>query len=532
MLFKALFPSSKNRRNARESFRESLLPEGEIKRNIHTDLSKNKNRLLELFGNSADFTTITVRTGQQDGLFCFLTSMTDSKIMAEKMIQPLSGSLAVKWNIRNEKEMEQFCKSIFNVAEYQWVEYEHEAIWYILSGYAVLFTRGMARACALKAENSTYRSISEPSTQTIIRGPKDGFIESVDMNISLLRRRIKNPSLRFEGFTIGIETKTSIFIAYIDGIVNSGILSEVKKRLDDVEANALFDSGTLEEFINDKTWTFFPLLYNSERPDSIAAHLLAGKIAILVDGTPFVITVPVTFNDFFQVSEDYYQPFMMSSFVRIIRYFSFMIALLLPSIYIAIVNYHHELVPTALLVSIMAQREGIPFPAVVEAFIMEITFEILREAGIRMPRAVGQTVSIVGGLVIGQAAVEAGIISNIMVIVVALTAIASFVSPIYSLSVASRLLRFILIILASFIGLYGVMLGLIIIVGHMVSLRSFGVPYLAPFAPFIIEDQDDILFRFPSWKIKKRASYLYSPSPLKQPDAKKPSPPKKGKTEP
>jgi spore germination protein KA len=257
----------------------------------------------------------------------------------------------------------------------------------------------------------------------------------------------------------------------------------------------------------------------------VASNLLEGKIAILVDGTPFVLVVPAVLVDFFSIAEDYYQNFMMGSFLRMIRYLSFMIALITPSLYVGILTFHHELLPTPLLLGIIAQREGVPFPAVIEVLLMEVTFEILREAGVRMPRAVGQTVSIVGALVIGQAAAEAGIISNIMVIIVAITAIANFVSPTYSFAAAARLLRFLLIIVSAFLGLYGVLIVLVFIVAHLSSLRSFGVPYLSPVAPFIIEQQKDVFFRFPVWSMRKRPAYLKSQNPEKFPKTGSPSPP-------
>ena len=228
---------------------------------------------------------------------------------------------------------------------------------------------------------------------------------------------------------------------------------------------------------------FFPFLLNTERPDSACANLLEGKVIIIVDGSPFALISPVVFTDFFQSSEDYYQPFVMGSFIRFIRYISFMIALILPSLYVAISTFHHELMPTQLLISIQAQREGVPFPAVVGVLVMELTFEVLREAGVRMPRAVGQTVSIVGALVIGQAAVEAGLVSNVLVIVVAFTAIASFVSPIYNFSISTRLLRFVIFFAAPFFGLYGVLVFLVLMVIHLISLRSFGVALFSACCP-------------------------------------------------
>ena len=322
-----------------------------------------------------------------------------------------------------------------------------------------------------------------------------------------------------------MKRKTKINLVYVKGIANEEIIEEIRTRLNKINVSAIFESANIEELIADKTLTVFPLALNTERPDTVAGNIMEGKIGIIVDGTPFVLLVPVVFTDFFVSSEDYYHNFFVSSFIRILRYVSFMIVLIIPGAYVGLLTYDQEMIPTNLLISIIAQREGVPFPAVVEVFIMEFTFEILREAGIRMPRAVGQTVSIVGALVVGQAAAQAGLISNIMIIIVAITATANFVAPVYSLATATRMLRFVIIIISAFFGLYGVLLGLIVMVAHLASLRSFGVPYLSPVAPFNVKDQKDQLIIFPYWSMNRRPSYLRSPQPEKQNKTVSPSPP-------
>ena len=373
--------------------------------------------------------------------------------------------------------------------------------------------------------NTQFRQVSEPTSQTVIRGPKDSFVESLSTNQSLIRRRIRNKNLYFEEFIIGHETKTKIHLVYVKGIANEEIIEEIRTRLNKINISAIFESANIEDLIADKTLTVFPLALNTERPDTVAGNIMEGKIGIIVDGTPFVLLLPTVFTDLFVSSEDYYHNFFVSSFIRILRYISFMIVLLTPAAYVGLLTYDQEMLPTNLLISIAAQREGVPFPAVVEVFIMEFTFEILREAGIRMPRAVGQTVSIVGALVVGQAAAQAGLISNIMVIIVAITATANFVAPVYSLASATRMLRFVLIIISAFFGLYGILLGLIVMVAHLASLRSFGVPYLAPVAPFNVKDQKDQLIIFPFWSMNRRPGYLRSPQQEKQSKTDSPSPP-------
>lgn len=521
---KTFFPSKINKQITTP---EELVPEG-TEKILNRDLPQIRTEMRRVFEHSADFKEGELQIGGRKSAAFYLESMTESKQIKQVITQVLKDAAAKQYRVSNEKDLKNFCGEFFPASGYQFVTYEHELVSQILNGSVILVLDGIEAAVAINVKTSENRGIVEPSTQTVVRGPKDGFVESLMTNVSLIRRRVKNPHLKFESFEIGKDTRTTVYVAYIDNIVNPGIRNEVIRRIKNIKTSAIFESGNIEEYIADKSFTPFPTAYNTERPDSVAGHLLEGKVAILVDGSPFVLTVPVAIVDFFEISEDYYQPFMMGSFVRLIRYLSFFVALVTPSVYVAIITYHHELIPTPLLLGVMAQREGVPFPALVEVLLMEITFEILREAGVRMPRAVGQTVSIVGALVIGQAAVEAGIVSSIMVIVVAITAIANFVSPTYSFATASRLLRFILIFLSAVFGLYGLLVGLIAMVAHLSSLRSFGVPYLAPVAPFVWEDQNDVFIRFPIWAMKKRPRYLDTQAPIKQPASKSPSPPPEG----
>lgn len=376
----------------------------------------------------------------------------------------------------------------------------------ILFGNTVVLIDGCKKFLILNTYGPKGRDIAEPTSQTIIRGPKEAFTERIDVNISLLRRRIKDKSIKIEDMTLGSVTKTSVAIIYLDQIAKTEIVNEVKSRLNRIEVDGLLESGYIEELIKDDPYSIFPTFLNSEKPDSVVACLLEGKVAILVDGTPFVLTVPALFTEFMQASEDYYHHFIITSVTRIIRIIAFFLTLLVPSTYIALTTFHHEMLPMALLISIAAQREGVPFPAFVEAVVMELIFEILREAGVRMPRAIGPAISIVGALVLGQAAVQAGIISAVIVIIVSLTAIASFAIPNYAMSNAIRFLRFGLMILSAFFGLYGIYVGLIIMLLHLSKLKSVGVPYLTPFAPKMAKGNKDTFMRFPLWDMRYRPS--------------------------
>jgi spore germination protein KA len=388
----------------------------------------------------------------------------------------------------------------------------------------VLLFHGCPNAIVAATKGGETRGVTETSTQSVVRGPKEAFSESIRTNTALIRRKIKNPKLWLEERVIGEVSQTQVGIMYIKDLANPEIVQEVRNRLDRIKIDGILESGYIEDLIQDGVWTPFPTVFNTERPDAIAAGLLEGRVAIIVDGTPFVLLVPVVFVSLLQSAEDYYERFDIGSFLRILRFCSFFIALLLPSIYVAVATFHQELLPNTLMLHLAAQREGVPFPPIVEAFIMEIVFEVLREAGVRMPAAVGRTISIVGALVIGQSAVEAGVMSPAMVIIVSFTAITNFVLPAINLAIAVRLLRFVFLILAGTLGMYGISVALLFLVVHLCSLRSFGIPYLKPFAPFIPGEHKDTFFRAPQWAMNTRPLFESQDAVRQGPD-QKPTPP-------
>lgn len=371
-------------------------------------------------------------------------------------------------------------------------------------GYAIVLMDGQKRGIAAHIVGGARRGVEDPKTEMAIRGPREGFTESIRVNSMMIRRKIRSPKLWLEQLTVGEITQTPVAIMYIQGLADENVLEDLRDRLNAIQIDGILETNYIEEMVSDQKWSPFPTMMYSERPDVVAAGLLEGRVALLVDGTPFALIVPVSLNAFFQAAEDYYQTFQMATFLRMLRFVSFVIALLMPSVYVAIIAYHQEMIPTQLLLKLAAQREGVPFPAYLEAFLMEFVFEILREAVLRMPSAAGNAVSIVGGLVIGQSVVEAGIVSSAVVIVVSFTAIASFVSPIYNLGIAARLLRFFLLFAASTLGFYGIALVMLVILLHLCNIRSFGIPYLKPFAPFYWKDMKDSLIRVPMWLMKQR----------------------------
>jgi spore germination protein KA/spore germination protein len=374
----------------------------------------------------------------------------------------------------------------------------------VMSGDTCILVEGNSQALLLGIRGSEKRSVNEPETETVVRGPREGFIENLRTNTSLLRRKLKTPHLKMKPLIIGKHSNTNIVITYIKGLADPTLVEEVEQRLKQINIDGVLESGYIEEFIQDNVYSPFPQVQYTERPDTLAASLLEGRVGIMTDGTPFALIVPLTFPQILQASEDYYERFQIGTLIRWLRYLFLFVSLLTPALYVAITTYHPELIPTTLLLSIAASRESIPFPAVIEALIMEITFEGLREAGIRLPKSIGSAVSILGALVVGQAAVQAGIVSAPIVIIVSITGIASFTLPRFNGAIAIRMLRFPIILIASMFGLYGILISLIMIVGHMANLRSFGVPYLSPIGPMSLSDLKDIWIRAPWSMMKKR----------------------------
>jgi spore germination protein KA len=489
-----------------------------IERNYKNSIS----RLKEELGDSTDFATREFTLQKYKGVAVYIDGLVNNQMISDFFMDSL---LKIQDEIITDsfQYMVDKATSLGNIQTIHTWDQVYDGL---LSGNTIIFVDGYTKAINIETKGWDKRAISEPSTQLSIRGPKDSFVESIRTNTALIRRRIKSPNLWLETMRIGTVTQTDIGIMFIKGIVDDKIVKEVKKRLTQIKIDSIVDSGYIEQLIEDQTWTSFPTTYHSERPDVICSQLLEGRVAVLVDGSPFVLTAPAVFIQFFQAPDDYYARFDISTGIRLLRLLAFFIALVGPALYIAVTTFHQEMVPTTMIIALAAQRENVPFPAFIEALIMEITFEILREAGLRLPRSVGQAVSIVGALVIGQAAVQAGFVSPVMVIVVALTAIANFSTPTFAMAISARLLRFVLMGLATMLGFYGIMIGIMFMTIHLCSLRSFGVPYMTPIAPLNIKGQQDVLIRFPIWAMKNRPPLISERNLRRTGTNQKPAPPK------
>lgn len=496
---------------------------------ISTDVEQNRAALHNALGDSPDIVFRNLKIGNQgiQALVVYIDGLVDTASIADNVVK----SLTLEARYADLTKLKQFTidtikEHTVTVSEVKEENSFQPLLKQLLLGDTVIFVQGSEIALSVSARSSsTIRKVEEPATEAVIRGAREGFVETLRVNTALLRRKLKTPKLRFQELTIGAISQTPVCMAYLEGIADKQLINEVKERLMRIQIDGILESGYLEEFIHDAPFSPFPTIQTTERPDSVAAALLEGRVAILTEGTPIALVVPATFVQFMQSAEDYYQTFLFVFAIRLVRYMSYFITLFLPSIYIAITTFHQEMLPSALAINIAAARQGVPFPAFIEALIMELAFEVLREAGLRLPRPVGQSVSIVGALVIGEAAVRAGIVSPAMVIIVSTTAIASFTIPGFTFGIAVRLLRFPIMALAASLGFFGLMMGGFIIFVHMASLRSFGVPYLAPIAPANWAGQKDMLIRAPWWAMTTRPLDTGHQNPIRAKSGQKPENP-------
>lgn len=467
-------------------------------------LEDNKTFLKNQFNGCSDFIIRELKITNNPELgtmFVYIDNMVKTDFIGEILIEKLTYKNQGFTYTPGSKEYSQYLLGIRDEDIYTDM---NAAIDSILSGKIVLFTDGLNVAMVININNPPGRNIEEPVVESVIRGPREGFTESIATNIVLIRKKIKSTNLKMESFKLGRETRTNVTISYLAHIANGNIVKEVRERINKIDCNAVLGANYIKEYIEDEHISGFPTIFSTERPEVVAGKLLEGRIAIFVDGTPLVCTVPAIFIEFFFTSEDYYFNFIPVTINRWIRYISFIIALILPGSYVAITTFHQEVIPTPLIVSIMKARSGVPYPALVECLLMLFAYEILREAGVRMPRAVGQAISVVGALVLGQAAVEAGLVSTPMVIVVAITAISSFAIPLSDLNMAITFPRFIFLILGGTFGLLGLIIGIIILIFKLISIRSFGVPYMGPLAPVVGDELLDTFMRRPIWARFKR----------------------------
>lgn len=477
---------------------------------LSNSLFENLETIKTDLGNSSDIVVREFIIGEKDKIgaaIVYIDGITDKTFIQEFILKALMFELRkvdLKGGELKEKGWFQILKDFsISVADIKEVEDMDTVYLSLSSGDTVILLDGYNKVFLASSRGAPGRGVNEPTSQTVVKGPKEGFTETLRTNTALLRKRIKNKNLRIETLVIGKESNTDIAVVYIDGLTDKSIVDDVKSRINKIDVDYILESQAVEESLQDSKYSLFSTVYNTERVDSFAAGVLQGRVGIIVDGTPFVLLVPALFIHFFQSAEDYTSGFIVSSFIRILRYIGYFISLLTPGVIVALLEYHQEMIPTTLFINILAQREAVPFPASIEIILLEIIFEILREAAARMPRVIGPTISIVGALVLGMASVEAGIFSPILIIAISITAVANNISPTVNTGISARFLRFIFIFLGGIFGIPGMGVGGFILFTHLCSLKSFGVPYLSSLAPFKTLTQKDAVLRLSSNKVFK-----------------------------
>ncbi len=488
-------------------------------------LDDNVRLLQSVLARSADVVmTPFILYDKRAAKLIYIEGLSSSSEIDANLLQPLIKGSNGKFDEREKNvSIERLAKEYITISEWKLIHTIGELVEDLMEQHVILLIDGQTRGLALSLVSRRDRSIGIPDTEALIRGPRESFNENIATSISLIRRRLPTPHLKVESKRLGEYTRTDVCVLYIEGIVDMNLVAEMNERLNRIKIDGILDSAYIEELIEDEPYSPFPQIQNTERPDVAVSGLLEGKVVILSDGSPFALVAPTSFWTAIHAAEDHYERYFIVNFIRILRYLFLFFALFLPAMYVAITTFHQEMLPTRLLLTFAAAREVTPLPAIMEAIVMEITFEILREAGVRLPKAIGSAVSIVGALVIGQAAVQAGMASAPMVIVVALTGIASFSIPRYNFATAIRILRFPIIILAGTFGMFGIIAALLAITIHLASLRSFGKPYMEPISPLSMQGVKDTLIRMPRWGMKYRPLSESKVNPVRQSGATRPS---------
>ena len=484
---------------------------------ISENIKENIEKFKGTFKGADDLVFRNIKIGKEnkiEGWLIFIDGMVDKSVISDYAIEVLfedTGVEELSLSTYKSSLAERLSKESIAVHDVQEEDSYDKLVDAILSGETVLLIDGENKGLILSTRGWPTRSVQEPQTETVVRGSRDGFVETLRFNTALIRRHIRDPKLKVKSLKVGRRSKTDVAVIYIEDIANDKIVDEVINRISKIDIDSLPGSSALEALIEDNYLSPFPQLENTERPDSAAAALLEGRIVIIVDNTPFVLMVPATIGTLFQSTEDYYSRWPIGPLVRFIRMLSAVLTTISPSLYIAFTAYHPGLIPTVFTLYLAASRVNVPFPAVVEAFLMEITIEILRESGTRIAGPIGTTIGIVGGIIIGQAAVEAGIVSPLKIIITAITTISFFAVPSYEWASSLRLIRFIFMFLSAILGLYGLMLGIAVLLVHFAKLESFTVPFSAPYSGLGLKEGDikDTLIKAPIQQFKRRPAFTF-----------------------
>lgn len=483
-------------------------------------LDENVNEVLGQMGESYDLIHKIIELKSDDkkkslkiGIF-LINGLTDQNFVNETIIENIVKNYKfIISHVKQENLIDVFNDYIVTLSEVKISNNFIDLFTNLIAGDTILIIDGENKFFQIGSRKYPERAIVEPKTHISIMGPKESFTESLVTNTALLRRKLKNPNLWIKTITVGDLTNTNVALCYLKGVADEAIVKEAQSRLEKIEIDSILDISYIVAALKETKGSLFPTIQLYERPDSLVSQLIEGKVVIIADGSPYGMGIPSVFIQFLQTAEDYHKMALVSTFFRLLRMIGFVIAVFLPCIYIVLTVFHSELLPFPLLVRIAAQREGLPFPSWIEAISLCLVYDLLREASLRMPVALGNTISIVGALVLGDAAIQAGIISPIMLIIVSITAISTLSIPNYHLQVTAIILKYVFIICTIFLGLYGLILGLYALLIHMTSLRNFGVAYLAPFSPNTSASGYDGIIRKPLKNIVDREGNFTSKYP-------------------
>ena len=468
---------------------------------IKDKVDDNINYIKEMNNNSSDIVTRKIKKKNKEVGYIYLESVSSDDKISDFLNKSLVSNISFT-NVLKNLQNDIYCSHISTCDNFE------EVFYYLASGYTALFIDGETRFIVVETKTTLDRGVSEGSSEPIVRGPKDSFTENHATNLGLIRKRIKDSNLIFDEVKVGRRTKTKVDIAYIKDIADKKRVSEIADELKKIDIDGILDSGYIREFLQNDSASLFPQMISTERPDLACSSLLDGKIVILVENTPYVLIIPGLFVDFIHSPEDNYQKPLNATFNRILRIICFFTATFSPAIYISLMTFNPEIIPDQLLISLAIQRDGVPFPTAVEVLVFIITFEILRQADVHSPTVSGSAMNIVGALILGDAAVNAGIVSPIAIIVIAVTSICELVFYDVDMINAIRQWRIIFIIASLFLGIIGFVASLFIFISKLSSLISFGVPYLTPISPFSTVGLKNYIARLKRPKLKERAKYL------------------------
>ena len=458
-----------------------LLKKLEESRKVSANLRENEKYLRSRLENCSDILIRPMRLGDKhkvDCLMVYIEVAVSNMMLDDSAIGKMINHF---WEISPEDIQEFVRHNSLGIADVKKLENLDESIDAMLAGNAVFFIDGYDKAMKISSKGYPSTGVMEAESEKVLRGSREGFSDSVKSNSALVRKRLRDTRLKVEEYKIGVRSHTLTQVLYMDDLVHEGLLEEVKERLEEFQIDGILDSGMLEQLTEDVWYSPFPQYQTTERPDRAVQEILKGKVVILCDNSPEALILPGNFSSFMESSEDWYHRFEMASFLRILRYLAVIMATVLPGLYLAVIRFHTQILPSALILSFAEAREGVPFSSVVELIFLELAFELIREAGVRVPGSLGNAIGIVGGLVIGQAAVEANLVSPIVVMIVALTALGSMTVPNEEFAAAFRLVKYGFLILGGYLGIYGIVLGVYLVIGHLAGLISFGIPYLVPF---------------------------------------------------